>query len=282
MTLDRLNELANSVPDSRDTIPGEILFFRLNSSAGEALKKLKNHNFKIGYAFTIILDDKEYTKIVAYNQKNDIFRGWMGPVVLKDGSIDMKFPIHLGGFSCYLNMLRYDATGKLKLYQEDFRDAARATMYAKKKFENLPHLEKVDNLLLYDNYFPVLENPQIELNRRLKIKTNPDKDGIFYSDVAAICNIYKFNDTYELFDDGLKEIYKTLFDNREVKFCQEIKAAFENPMMLNEVLNDLNLDMSDVQDIFERNGLEMPVIEEKSHSKERKFLKGLKTIIYKR
>ena len=37
MTLDNLNELAESTPDSKNTTPGEILFFRQNSSIGESL-----------------------------------------------------------------------------------------------------------------------------------------------------------------------------------------------------------------------------------------------------
>ena len=255
MTIESLNELAHDAPDSINTKPGEILFFRKNTTACESLKKLQNHGFIIGYAFTINLNNKEYTKIFAYNYKNDIFRGWMGPIVTENGE-EIRFPLTLSGFSCTLSMPRYNQEGKLKLYKESFAQGNRQTEYGKRMFENLDHVHEVNDLSLYGDYFPFLENPAIELNRRLQIKQN--KDIVFCTDVASICNIYKFDETYQLLDEGLKKIYKTLFDNYELKFCQELIHCCDNEIMFKEVLDTLNLSITDIEEILAKYDYKIP------------------------
>jgi len=254
MTIESLNELALAAPDSKNTKPGEILFFRQDTTTCESLKKLQNHGFIIGYAFTIDLNNKEYTKIFAYNHKNDIFRGWMGPIVTENGEATM-FPLTLSGFPCALNMPRFTKEGKLKLYRESFNDSARRTAFGKKMFENLEYVHEVNDLSLYGDYFPILENPDIELNRRLQIMQN--KDTIFCTDVASICNIYKFDETYKLLDEGLQKIYKTLYENRELKFCHELSHLCDNENMFQSILDNLHLNTTDIEEIFVRQNYKM-------------------------
>ncbi|MBR2833546.1 MAG: hypothetical protein IKE75_03850 [Bacilli bacterium] len=253
MTLETLNELAEKTQDSKDTIAGEILFFRKNSSVGESLKKLKNHNFKIGYSFTLTIGNNEYTKIVAYNQKNDIFSGWSG-CIYEEGEPRVVFPIIGNGFSCYLNMPRIDSYGKLKLYKENLASANRQTSYAKKMFKDLDNIEEINDPSLYETYWPILENPEIEKYRRLNLNKNRE----LYSDVAALCNIYKFDETYDLLDEGLKRIYKTLLENREEVFCDKYKQYYDNEEVIEKSLEALSLTEEDVQDIFTKNNLKYP------------------------
>lgn len=253
MTLETLNDLANRTPDSKETIPGEILFFRKNSSLGESLKKLKNHNFKIGYSFTINIEDREYTKIIAYNKKNDIFSGWLG-YINDAGQLKEVFPIVKDSFPCYLNMPRIDNTGKLKLYREKMSSPARQTSYARKMFDNLPNLEKVNDISLYGTYWPVLENPNVETYKRNNLSENRET----YSDVAALCNIYKFDETYELLDEGLKEIYKKLIENKEKLFCIEYKQQYANREVIQKTLEYLNLSENDVKELFVKNDIAYP------------------------
>ena len=281
MTIEFLNKLASSAAESKNTMPGEFLFFKSNSTASESLKKLSNHGFKIGYAFTIILNNNEYTKLVAYNKKNDIFRGWMGQVNSDNGSKNILFPLSLPGFACYLNMPRYNTEGKLKLYKENFNSGSRQIGYGTKMFGNLSHVEYVDDISLYGEFFPILEHPEIEQNRRLKIM-NDQNNKMFYTDVASICNIYRFNETYELLDEGLQKIYKTLLDNRESKFCDEIAYSLDNENMLKAILKELNLDINDVKKIFENQGRQMPdfsIPKHQHHIKKSFVFNRLKSII---
>ena len=186
MTIESLVEIANSTPKSKNTEPGEILFFRSNSTAGESLKKLQNHNFTIGYAFTIGLNNGEFTRIVAYNHKNDIFRGWMGSIVHDNGSIDTIFPLSVSKFPCSLNMPRINSDGKLKLYRESFNENTRKSGFSKKQFCDLQNIENIDDPSLYGQFWPILEHPEVELNKRKKMASNQDKYSVFYSDIASI------------------------------------------------------------------------------------------------
>lgn len=278
MTIESLNELAEGAIDSKNTIPGEILFFRGNSTASESLKKLKNHNFKIGYSFSLTLDDNEYTRVIAYNPKNDIFRAWMGPDILEDGTISDTFPLVSATFFAQLYMPRYDKDGKLRLYKEDFKKGVRQAGHGKKMFSDLAHLENIDDVSFYGEFLPILEHPEVEFNRRFQMLQNPSIDRTFYSDVAFICNVYRFDETYELLDDGLKEIYRTLFENREKRFCMEIIKAFENDGVVEEVLSTLNLDMVLLSEIFERQGFVLPCITSLP-SKEYSILSSLKAFM---
>ena len=253
MTLENLNELAEKTPDSKNTVSGEILFFRQNSSIGESLKKLKNHNFKIGYSFTIDIYGKEFTKIVAYNQKNDIFSGWAG-FVEHDGQLKEVFPIVGNGFSCYLNMPRINSTGNLKLYRENMFSLNRQTGYAKRMFTDLANLDQITDLSLYGVFWPVLENPDVESYRR----NQQFDDREVYSDFGYLCNIYKFDETYMLLDDGLKKIYKVLFENREEMFCTEYQRYYENNLVIQNVFDFLELAEDDVKEMFDRNAMKYP------------------------
>lgn len=253
MTLDNLNELAESTPDSKNTTPGEILFFRQNSSIGESLKKLKNHNFKIGYSFAIDVYGKDFTRIIAYNQKNDIFSGWAG-FVEQDGEMKEVFPIVGNGFSCYLNMPRIDDTGKLKLFRENMGVFNRQTGYAKRMFEGLSNLDEIDDLSLFGIFWPILENPEVERFRRNQQAV--DKE--IYCDAALLCNIYKFDETYLLLDDGLKRIYKLLFEKREEMFCTEYSNYYDNSSVISKALDYLDLTEEEIKDIFVRNNMQYP------------------------
>lgn len=254
MTLDALNNLADSTPDSNNTIPGEILFFRQNSSIGESLKKLRNHNFKIGYSFSINVFDSEYTKVVAYNKKNDIFSGWSG-FVKQDDEMKEVFPLMGNGFSCYLNMPRIDDMGNLKLYRENMVSFNRQTSYAKKMFKDLKNLNEVNDLSLYGYFWPILENADVESFRRNQQFESRE----FSSDIAMLCNVYKFDETYKMLDDGLMKIYKVLFEEREKMFCEEYQTFYDNDYVIEKALDYLELTEEDVKDMFDRNNMTYPV-----------------------
>ena len=253
MTLEKLNELAESTPESKETTPGEILFFRKNSSIGEALKKLKNHNFKIGCSFIINIGGKEYTKIVAYNQKNDIFSGWAG-YINQDDELKEVFPLIGNNFSCYLNMPRIDKCGQLKLYKENMSSLNRQTSYATKMFGDLDNINEVNDISYYGQYWPILENPDVEEYKRLHLNSNREN----CSDVAFLCNIYTFDQTYNLLDDGLKRIYRELFEKREELFCKEYKKYYYNTEVIQKTLEYLNMSENDIKEIFDKNNIEYP------------------------
>lgn len=254
MSIESLNELADSTPDSGYTEPGEILYFKFNASVGENLKKLKNHNFKFGYVYSLQINNIEYTRVVAYNKKNDIFYGWIGPDT-KTGEDRLVFPYLGHNFSAYLNMPRFNKEGKLKLFREDMRDAARQNCLGRNQIYNLQHVEHVDNLEYYHNFWPVIENPDIEIQRRLKIFRNPE-NALMYSDAASPCNTYYFDKTYALFDNGLQEIYKIFLEHREELFCREVQSLFNNPEAFQEMLSVLNMDELDIIKKFEEHGLD--------------------------
>ena len=275
MTLDSLNALAESTPDSKNTVPGEILFFRQNSSIGESLKKLKNHNFKIGYSFSINVGDKEYTKIIAYNKKNDIFSGWAG-FVEQEGQLLEVFPIIGNGFSCYLNMPRIDKTGKLRLYRENMSSLNRQSIYARRMFEGLDNLLEINDVSLYGDFWPVLENQDVE--NYCRNKKNDDEE--FYGDIAFLCNIYKFDETYNLLDDGLKTIYKTLLENREKLFCIEYRNRYEQENLIQNVLNYLEIDEDDVKEMFDVNDLLYMCNRSNYTGKKSSFIKNIKRVLF--
>ena len=249
-TIDALNELAESTLDSKNTEAGEFLFFKSSSTVGESLKKLQKHYFKIGYAFTIEIKGQEYTRFYAYNQKNDIFRGWIGPVEQEDGSIEQKMPMNKPSFPCYLTMARQLPTGQLKLFREDFKPNASQIGYGNRLFGDLKHITEITDVSWYGIYWPILENKEIEQKRRLSILNNPKKDTTFYCDIATFLNIYHFEETYEQLDDGLKRIYKPLLEGKYEAIKFEMKDILNNREMMEEISANWDIDVTELAEHY--------------------------------
>ena len=252
MTVEEIEHLVDDVPDSKKTQSRNILFFYENTTVKEALKKLKNHKFKLGYTYDIDVDGEKYVRIVCYNFKNDIFGGWFKYDV---NSGELVFPDNLYAFPSLLTAVRYmpgddNSKGKLKKFREDCHQSVVKSFSDTGKFSNLDYVEEVNNLDYYGNYFPVLENPMIEQYRRNSILHSAN-DRTFYSDVAYVCNIYKFRETYDLLDDGLKQIYFKLFENYEELFCAELFKMGRD--FVPEVTSVLNISVSELGEMFERN-----------------------------
>lgn len=256
MTTEELDHLADDVPDSKRTESRDVLFFYADTTPKEAIKKLKNHKFKLGYTYDIELGSEKYVRIVCYNVKNDIFRGWFKYDSNGDGGL--VFPDDLYTFPSLITAVRYVKNKKgdgqsLKVFRENCHQSLVKGSNGYGKFGGLEFVKTIDNLDYYNNYFPILENPEVENQRLLNI-LNGEKDKTFYSDVALLCNIYKFNETYELLDDGLKHMYSLLAENYEKVFCDELKKYLKERELVNEVVFSLNIGVEELMNIFERNG----------------------------
>ncbi len=259
-SIEALNELADETPDSRNTYPGDTMYFCGCSTIGESLKKLKNHNFTFGYAFDIEVNGQIFTRITAYNQKNDIVLAWMGP----DQSSEVKFPCRHHSYQSFLYLIRYQDSKQNKIKIAKERLTSKLCDGKKQIESDIPHIVHLNQLEWFGNYWPILEHPEIERQKRMRIFERSQIqscDRTFYQGVATLCNIYKFDETYEKLDPGLQKIYLTLFENREAIFCREV----ENRSIVNgtiiEMLSMLNMDYNQLVKIFERQGLKPPALD---------------------
>lgn len=256
-SIEALNKMADDTPDSKNTNPGDTLYFSSCCTAGESLKKLKNHNFTFGYSFEIIINGQKYTRIVAYNQKNDVVLAWMGP----DQNGEVKFPSRHPSYQSFLYLVRYQNGKQTDVKVSKERLTSKLCDGKKQVDSATPHIVHVNNPEWFGDCWPIPEHPEIENQKRQKMLESSEthhSDRTFYQGVATLCNIYKFNETYENLDPGLQEIYKALYENREAIFCREVKTRSIVNETVSEMLSMLGMEYQQLEEIFQDQDLTAP------------------------
>ena len=247
-------ETSQPVNKKSPIIPGRILYFPENLTREESLQKIASHHFQIGYSYSISVNDETLTRIVAYNDKNDILYCWMSEDKLPDRRqcLNRLF---------MLRQKKIEDKTIVKRFVENYNEYARGRVDSYKKIsQGFFPLENLDSLEYFGAYgLPIIEGPQTE---QLKRYFKAHYQGLELEkklEALYLFNLYLFNQTYINFDQKLKEIYSYLALNHLELFQENVAQKFKdggqyNLEIIKELCYLLNISINDFQKQFGLNG----------------------------
>lgn len=209
-----------------------ILYFQKGITTEEGLAKIKKHRFKCGYHYTIKVNGTTIKRALFYNHKNDL---------LSLRYSDDRFYLRNESSRLYIYRLVPFGENEQKLKAMLPINPFTEHLLTKSAIPEgaLPiELEEFKQVFQHERYlFP--ENKKTEIYKRAQEK-NSDR----LESVLRLANRYLFAETYNEFDEHLKEIYKPLLDMHMELFYEELADVLEHENgedVVIELLNMLNI-----------------------------------------